>query len=142
MFIHEAYSLPNFYYIRLSSVYICLVGFTYYSITSLYAYFWLLYTLHLFLRIASPLRMAQLEQSKHAQIIHSIEITFVVLLATVPYIVFASQEQFHIVSFPPLYCGAGPSQNFYSNIVPTILATCASLIMMVIMMYKIHIVSC
>ena len=136
-------TLHRFHRIQCSNNYLCIhfVGFTYYAITSLYTYFWLLYTLHLFLRIASPLRMTKLEQSKYAKTVHTIEITFVVLLATVPYIAIALQHRLHIATFPPLYCAAGPRENFYGSIVPTILASCASLVMMVIMLYKIHIVS-
>ena len=120
---------------------ICSVGFSYYSITSLYCYFWLLYTLHLFLRVSSPIRMVQLEQSKHAGKFHIFEVTCAVLLGTIPYIIFASRQEFHIATFPPFYCGANPTQNFYSSILPTVVVSCASLIMMVIMLYKIHVVS-
>ena len=130
--------------LRYSNNYLCIhyVGFIYFSIICLYTYFWLLYTLHLFLRIASPLRITKLEQTKYAKTVHTIEITFVVLLAIVPYIAIALQHKFHIATFPPLYCAAGPRENFYGAIVPTVLASCASLVMMVIILYKIHIVSC
>ena len=86
--------------------------------------------------------MVQLEQSKHAIKFHIIEVMCAVLLGTIPYIAFALRQEFHIVTFPPFYCGAGPTQNFYGSILPTVVVACASLIMMVIVLYKIHIVSC
>ena len=127
----------NIYY-----MYIHFIGFTYFTVISIYCYFWFLYTLHLFLRVAHPVVMVQLEQSKYARTIHIIEVTLVVLLGTVPNIVFSIHSEFHIITFPPIYCGADPEHNFYSTIVPTILVCCATLIMMLFVLYKIHIVSC
>ena len=117
------------------------VGFTIFAITSLYCYFWFLYTLHLFLRVTNPIRMIKLEQLKYSRMIHIIEVTIAVLLGTVPYICFAINSKFRITTFPPLYCGTHPVYNFYGTILPTILVSCASLIMMLFVLYKIHIVS-
>jgi len=86
--------------------------------------------------------MGQLEQSKHAKRIHTIEVICAVLLGTVPYLVFALQQEFHITTFPPVYCGGSAAHNFYGSILPTVVVSCASLIMMVITLYKIHVVSC
>ena len=122
--------------------YVCSVGFTYSSIISLYCYFWFLFILHLFLRISSPIRMGELEQSKHAKKAHIIEVICAVLLGTVPYFIFALQQEFRITTFPPLYCSGNAAHNFYGTILPTIVVSCASLIMMVITLYKIHVVSC
>ena len=117
------------------------VGFVYITIISLYCYFWFLYTLHLFLRVANPIRMVKLEQSKYSRLIHIIEVAIAVLIGTVPYIFFAVNMNFHIAGFPPHYCATGPVHFFYGTILPTVLASCASLIMMLFMLYKIHIVS-
>ena len=129
------------YSLKFLSIQIYFVGFVYVSTITLYCYFWFLYTLHLFLRITYPIRMIKLEQSKYARMIHIIEIAIAVLLGTVPYIFFAVNTNFHIGSFPPLYCATGPVHVFYGTILPTILASCASLIMMLFILYKIHIVS-
>lgn len=86
--------------------------------------------------------MAQLEQSKNRRKVYIFEVAFMVLLGTVPYIVFAVKSDFHISNFPPLYCGAGPVHNFYGTIVPTVLTCCTSLIMMLFVLYNIHTVSC
>ena len=119
----------------------CSIGFTYHTVVSLYGYFWFLYTLHLFLRVANPMLMIKLERLKHAKKIHIVEVALAVLLGTVPNIVFAISSRFHIVTFPPLFCGAAPEYNFYGIIVPTIVVYCATLIMMLFVLYKIHIVS-
>jgi len=117
------------------------VGFTSFSILSLYCYFWFLYTLHLFLRVTFPIKMVRLHRSKYRRKVHAFEIALVVLLGTVPYIVFAAKSEFHIVNFPPLYCGASPRYNFYGTIVPTVLASCVTFIMMLFVLYHIHTVS-
>ena len=85
--------------------------------------------------------MIKLEQSKYARVTHIIEVAIAVLLGTVPYIFIAANSRFHIGIFPPLYCGADPVYSFYATILPTVLVYCASLIMMLFMLYKIHIVS-
>ena len=85
--------------------------------------------------------MLQLEQSDHAGKIHVVEVMVAVLVATVPYIVFLINSDFRISTFPPLYCGAGPTHNFYGLIVPTVVVYCITLIMMLFVLYKIHIVS-
>ena len=121
--------------------YVYFVGFIMFAIISLYCYFWFLYTLHLFLRVANPIRMVKLEQSKYSRMIHITEVTIAVLLGTVPYIFFAIYSKFHIATFPPLYCGTDPVYYFYGTILPTVLVSCATLIMMLFVLYKIHIVS-
>ena len=123
-------------------LHIYFVGFTFSSFISLYCCFWFLFTLHLFLRISNPIRMSRFERSKHAKKVHIIEVVCVVLLTTVPKFVFAVRQEFRIVTFPPTICGASPTRNFYGNILPTIVVSCATLIMMVIILYNIHIVSC
>ena len=85
--------------------------------------------------------MAKLEQSKHAKKVHVIEVVCAVLVATTPKLFSAVQQEYHITIFPPPYCSASPAYVFYGTILPTVVVSCATLIMMVIILYNIHVVS-
>ena len=85
--------------------------------------------------------MAKLEQSKHAKKVHVIEVVCAVLVAAIPKLFSAVQQEYRISIFPPLYCSASPAYVFYGTILPTVVVSCATLIMMVIILYYIHIVS-
>ena len=86
--------------------------------------------------------MIHLENSKHSRKVHITEVTIAVLLATIPYVIFAARSEFHISLLPGVNCGAGPVHSFYGLIMPTVLVYCSSLIMMLFVLYKIHLVSC
>ena len=118
------------------------VGFAYLTIINLYCYFWFLFTLNLFLRVTSPLKMNQFEQSSRAKKIHITEVIAVVVLATIPYIVLAVNSDIHFAVYPPFFCTAEPEHNFYGYIIPTVLVICVTLILMLFVLYKIHLVSC
>ena len=143
-FIHRTINRWPAKYIHLVIIIMCVyfVGLTYFTIVALYCYFWFLYTLHLFLRVVYPMKMIKLEKSKHLRKLYVVEITFAVLLAVLPNIVFAINLDFRITTFPPFLCMANPNNVFYGTIIPTIMACCATLMMMLFILYNIHIVSC
>ena len=77
----------------------------------------------------------------HSIKIHIIEVTCVFIVGTVPYIVFASASKNRIGSFPPRGCSGDAVYSFYSLVVPTVILSCSSLVMMLVILYNIHIVS-
>ena len=100
-----------------------------------------MFTLNLFLKVTNPLKMAQFEQSSRAKKIHVTEVIVVVLLATIPSIVFGVNSDFRFAVFPPFYCTAEPERNFYGYVIPTVLVICVTLILMLFVLYTIHLVS-
>ena len=64
-----------------------------------------------------------------------------IIIVTTPNIYFLATSQYQIINFPPLFCGAGVDVNFYGIILPTVVINCASLIMMLLVLQKIHGVS-
>ena len=85
--------------------------------------------------------MTKFEQSSRAKKIHVTEVIVVVLLATIPYIVLNVNSDFHFAVFPPYFCIAEPEHNFYGYIIPTVSVVCVTLILMLFVLYKIHLVS-
>ena len=77
----------------------------------------------------------------HSIKIHIIEVTCVFIVGTVPYIAFAGASKNRIGSFPPRGCSGDAVYSFYSLVIPTVILSCSSLVMMLVILYNIHIVS-
>jgi len=117
------------------------VGFVLSSGILLYSMFLLVYVFHLSLRLLYPVKSRRLDQSEHNGKIHIVEISCVFIVGTVPYLALAAASKFKIAMFPPLRCVVTEAYTFYGSIVPTIVLACVSMILMLLVLYKIHIVS-
>ncbi|XP_065890577.1 uncharacterized protein [Dysidea avara] len=124
---------------NLASPFCQVQGFILTSGVTLYCMFLLVYVFHLSLRLLYPVKSRQLDQSEYSRKIHIVEFMCVFIVGTVPYLVLAATSKFQITVFPPLRCGVTAAYNFYGVIVPTIFLGCTSLILMLIVLYKIHI---
>ena len=117
------------------------LGFVWTSGIFLYGLFWVLYILHLALKLLYPLKSMKLDRSDYSGRIHIMEILTVFVIGTTPYIVFASTSQYEIIIFPPFYCGPNTTYLFYGTVLPTLTIGCFGLILMLLVLYKLHIVS-
>ncbi|XP_065896988.1 uncharacterized protein [Dysidea avara] len=124
---------------NLASPFCQVQGFILTSGVTLYCMFLQVYVFHLSLRLLYPVKSHQLDQSEYSGKIHTVEVMCVFIVGTVPYLVLAATSKFQITVFPPLGCGVSAAYNFYGAIVPTIFLGCTSLILMLIVLYKIHI---
>ena len=125
----------------MSFTYFLMIGFMVTSGIVLYAFFWLLYIFHLTLRLVYPLKSAKLNNSAYGKKIYALEVLIVVVISTVPYIVFASTSTYQISRFPPDYCSYNTTYHFYGTFIPTLITGCVGLILMLLVLYKLHIVS-
>ena len=107
----------------------------------MYSVFWLLYAFHLYLKVAQPKYSMQLDRLHHTKKFYYFEISCVLTIATVPYIVLASLSEFRIVDFPPKFCGLSSAGNFYGIVLPTIVVNCATVIILIVVLYNVHTVS-
>ena len=108
----------------------------------LYCYFWLLYTFHLALKIFYPLKSAKLFNSRYSKAVYIIAVLIGFFIATAPPIVSAGLSNYEIVTFPPVQCGnSNRAYFFYASVVPIMTTICASMILMLLTLYKIHVVS-
>ena len=103
-----------------------------------YAYFWLLYICHLAINIFYPLKSAKFFNSRT---IYIMELLLVFVIGTTPSIVSAGLSNYEILLFPPTQCGNNDAIGFYEVILPTMISITICGILMLLILYKIHVVS-
>ena len=69
------------------------------------------------------------------------EVFVVFIIGTTPYIVFASTSKYEVVRLPAIFCGYNTTYMFYATVLPTITVGSGGLILMLLVLYKLHIVS-
>jgi len=113
------------------------------GITSIvmYSLFWFVYILHLYLTLLYPLKLYRINRILKSRVTHVVEVLFVIIVVTAPNIYLLASSQYRIINFPPLFCAAGVDVNFYGIIFPTVVINCASFIMLLLVLQKIHRVS-
>ena len=117
-------------------------GFLILSGTNLYSLFWLLYISHLALKIFYPLKSIQVFNSDHSREVFIAEILIAFFIATVPSIVSIGLSSIGIVTFPPIQCGnSNRTYYFYTAVLPIMIVTCISGSLMILVLYKLHMVS-
>ena len=104
----------------------------------MYAFFWLLYISHLALNIFYPLKSAKLFNSRT---IYIMELLLVFVIGATPSIVNAALSHYEIIFFPPTQCGNNDAIHFYEAILPCMICITISGILMLLILYKIHVVS-
>ena len=109
--------------------------------TVLFSLFWVLYTSHLVVKLSHPLRSIEIFNSDYSRAIYIVEVLIALFIATTPSVVGAGLSKYRIVSFPPAHCENYGAYRFYSFIVPVMIAVCVSVILMLLALYKIHVVS-
>ena len=108
----------------------------------LYSYFWLLYICHLALKVFYPLRSAKLFKSHHSRVIYIAEVLVVFLIATVPSIILAIIGQnYNIIGFPPTFCVIDTTYRIYVIVIPILVTSCVSIILMSLVIYRLHMVN-
>ena len=106
----------------------------------MYAYFWLLYICHLALHIFYPLKSAKILNSDYKRVIYIVEFTIIFVIGTTPSIVGATLSYYEILFFPPTQCGSNDAFRFYEIILPIMICVIACGILMLLTLYKIHVV--
>ena len=106
-----------------------------------YTYFWLLYISHLALKIFYPLKSAKLFNSDYSTAIFIAELLVIVIVGTTPAIVNAGLSKYDILVFPSSQCGNDDTIRFYVLILPIMICVLIAGIVMLLAVYKIHVVS-
>jgi len=107
----------------------------------MYGLFWLIYIVRLLLVLMYPLPSSQVYKLIRNRKIQIIDVVCVFVVSVVPNIVLAATSKFHIISYPPVSCGASTEITFYGCIITTMSINFAALIVMLFVLYKIHEVS-
>ena len=108
----------------------------------LYVYFWLLFASHLALKLLLPLKSAKLHDSDYSRMIYTTEVIVVILISILPPIISAILNKYSIVVFPPTYCLLeDPLYCLIVTIIPVMAGSCACIVLMILILYKLHMVS-
>ena len=112
------------------------------SLIVIYSYFWLLFVCHLALKVFYPLKSAKFFNSDHSRIIYIAEILIVFLIGTIPSIILATVgSNYGVIGFPPIYCALNSTYRFYVIFTPVLVTNCASGILMLLVICRLHLVS-
>ena len=119
------------------------VGCVVFSGLVLYTTIWLVYAIHLAFSLIFPLKLTKFSKSGYSRVVYIAEVLIVYLYGTVPSIVSAAQSRNRMISFPPTFCDGYDDQAylFYTITLPIIVAVCINLIVMILILYKVHMVS-
>lgn len=106
-----------------------------------YAYIWLLYIIHLAICMFYPLKSAKFFSSDYKRIIYIVELLLIFVIGTTPSIVDAIPSNYKILYFPPTLCGNSDGVRFYKVVLPIMICVTIGGILMLLTLYKIHVVS-
>ena len=84
------------------------------------------------------MKSAKLFDSEYSRTIFIAEIFIVFLIGVVPTIIVGVIYSYSINTFPPLICGTFHSFLFYTTAFPVLVTVCISLIVMLLILYRIH----
>ena len=73
--------------------------------------------------------------------IHIAEILIILFVGTVPSVVSAGLSNYEITTFPPIQCALNRVDLYYEVVVPVVTSIAISEILMLLTLYKIHVVS-
>ena len=106
-------------------------------------YFWLLYVCHLALKVFYPLKSARLFNSDYSRIIWITEVLIVLVVGTVPSIIFAivGSNNYTVIGFPPIFCAIGSTYRIYMLVFPVMVTNSVIVTLMILIVYKLHMVS-
>ena len=105
------------------------------------SYFWLLYICHLALKIFYPMKSSKLINSDYSRTIYIAGFLLIIFIGVAPSVITAAYSNYKIVRFPPTQCGTTGAYRFYEIIVPVMISVALSQILLLLIIYKIHMVS-
>ena len=121
---------------------IIFVGILTTSAIVIYTYFWLLYVCHLALKVFYPMKSVRFFNSDHSRIIYIAEILIILLIGTVPSIIVATVgSNYGTIGFPVIYCAINSTYRIYVIVLPVLVTNGASVILMLLVIYRLHLVS-
>ena len=93
------------------------------------------------LELLYPLKSSLLFNTEYSRAVHATQILIALFIATTPSVVGVILSKYRINTFPPRVCDSYGVFRLYSLIVPVMIAVCISVILMLLALYKIHVVS-
>ena len=89
-----------------------------------------------------PLKSAKLFNSDYSRIIYITEVSIVFLIGIILSVILAAVGSgYGVNGFPPLYCVINSTYRFYVKIIPTVITNGSGIILMLLVIYRLHMVS-
>ncbi|XP_065890192.1 uncharacterized protein [Dysidea avara] len=107
-------------------------GFTYQGGILIFSGFWLLFIIHLFLKLVFPIRARNLDHHPHRGKIHAAEIILIVLVGLLVPSIIVGTSKYNIANFPPTQCAGDADVSFYTLILPTIIVMATGVILILL----------
>ena len=89
-----------------------------------------------------PLKSAKFFNSDYSRIIYITEVLIVFLIGIIPSVILATVGSgYGVNGFPSLYCIVNSTYRFYVMIIPTLITNGSGIILMLLVIYRLHVVS-
>ena len=89
-----------------------------------------------------PLKSAKLFNSDYSRIIYITKVLIGLLIGIIPSVVLAAIGSGHtVIGFPPIYCGTNSTYRFYVTVIPILITNGSSVTLMLLIIYRLHMVS-
>ena len=102
---------------------------------------WLLHLIHLFIKIAFPLRSRKLDVKRTKYILHATEVCGAFLLTGLAPIIFVSVSEYNFGRFPPLFCFPSRAVTFYTMCLPLCIVIGSGVVLAIVTFWMLHKVS-
>ena len=108
----------------------------------MYSYLWILYVIHLAIKLFYPIKSSKLFNSDHSRKIFIAEVVIVFIIGSIPSILIATVgPNYEVVTYPPIYCGSDGISLLLVSAFPNLIASFVSHTLILLIFYKLHIVS-
>ena len=108
----------------------------------IYSYLWTLYVVHLAIKLFYPIKSSKLFDSEHSRKIFIAEVVIAIFIGSIPSILIAAiGPDYEIATYPPIYCGIEGVPLLFILVVPNLYTASISHTLILLVLYKLHIVS-
>ena len=117
------------------------LGFVVHAAVLLMHFFWIMHLLHMFTRLAFPMKARNFDQSSYRHWFHIVEVGGAMLVAIIPPIAVVSASEYNVPSFPANYCVPEPRVAYYTELLPINVILGAGVCLIVTIFWMLHQVS-
>ncbi|XP_065889662.1 uncharacterized protein [Dysidea avara] len=113
-------------------------GFVVHAAVLLMHFFWIMHLLHMFTRLAFPMKARNFDQSSYRHWFHIVEVGGAMLVAIIPPIAVVSASEYNVPSFPANYCVPEPRVAYYTELLPINVILGAGVCLIVTIFWMLH----
>ena len=104
--------------------------------------YWLLHLIHLFLKFIFPFAIRRFDTKKWKRIFHITELILIILFTIIAPIYIILGSKYYPYGYPPVLCVPNATLTFYTLVLPIILMLCLGTCIILLMLWRLQMVSC